>query len=267
MAAGRGFLRSTIFLFVYVFLCLNEVPITSYSQLSADLDCRITFHGYLQCLKQNISFSTWTTQPRGRRYLSARIPLYPNHEASFTLTRISISGHLQPNTGPNIDNTITTLCFVCQRTVRSYNRAFECDVCKQWCHIKCGEISLLEYRRLQNIQTLHWTCPSCISTLRILPFADISNLDSSDGSLTSNGENSRPEPASQQTLASEDYLDNLSRILNYSSKDLKVAHLNICSHRYKIDKLRLLQRICGFNILGISVRIIWTLLFLTISCK
>ncbi|CAH3133336.1 unnamed protein product, partial [Porites lobata] len=49
-----------------------------------------------------------------------------------------------------------------------------------------------------------------------------------------------------------DYLENLSRILNYSSKDLRVAHLNICSLRYKIDELRLLQRICGFDILGIS---------------
>ena len=255
MAAGRRFLRSIIFLLVYVFLCLNEVSITSYSQLSADLDCRITFHGYLQGPRRNISFSTWTTQ-RGRRYLSARIPLYPNHEASFTLTRISISGDLQPNPGPNIDNNITTLCSVCQRTVRSNNWALECDVCKQWCHIQRGEISLREYRRLQNIQTFHWTCPSCISTLRILLFADISNLDSSDGSFTSNGENSCPEPASQQTLASEDYLENLSSILNYSSKDLKVVHLNICSLWYKIDELRLLQRICGFDILRISVRII-----------
>ncbi|KAK2555140.1 hypothetical protein P5673_023110 [Acropora cervicornis] len=91
-----------------------------------------------------------------------------------------------------------------------------------------------EYQRLQNIETFDWTCPSCISTLGILPFADISNLDSCDGSFTSNGENSCPEPASQQTLASEDYLENLSRILNYSSKDLKVAQLNICSLRYKI---------------------------------
>ena len=170
----------------------------------------------------------------------------------MTLRGISISGDVQSNPGPTIDNKIFTLCSVCQRTVRSYNRALECDVCKQWCHIKCGEISLREYRRLQNIQTFDWTCPSCISTLRILPFADNSNLDSCDGSFTSNGENSCPEPASQQTLASEDYLENLSRILNYSSKDLKVVPLNISSLRYKIEELRLLQRICGFDILGIS---------------
>ena len=75
MAAGRRFLRSTISLFVYVFLCLYKVSFTSYSQLSADLDSRITFHGYLQSPKRNISFSTWTFQPRGRRYLSARILL------------------------------------------------------------------------------------------------------------------------------------------------------------------------------------------------
>ena len=225
---------------------------TSYSQLRANLVCRITFHGYLQSPKRNISFSTWTFQPRGRRYLSARISLYPNHEASFTLTRISNSGDVESNPGPAINSKIITLCSVCQKNVRSNNRAIECDVCKHWCHIKRGEISLREYRRLQNIQTFDWTCPSCISTLKTLPFADISNLDSSDGSFTSHGDDSCTEPASQQTLASEDYLENLSRILNYSSKDLRVAHLNICSIRYKIGELRLLQRICGFDILGIS---------------
>ena len=224
MAAGRRFLRSTISLLVYVFLCLYKVSFTSYSQLSADLDCRITFHGYLQSPKRNISFSTWTFQPRGRRYLSARISLYPNHEASFTLTRISNSGDVESNPGPAINSKIITLCSVCQKNVRSYNRAIECDVCKHWCHIKRGEISLREYRRLQNIQNFDWTCPSCISTLRTLPFADFSNLDSSDGSFTSHGDDSCTEPASQQTLASEDYLENLSRILNYSSKDLRVAH-------------------------------------------
>ena len=141
---------------------------------------------------------------------------------------------------------------VYSRTRLTTNRAIECHVCKHWCHIKCDQISLREYRRLQNIQNFDWTCPSCISTLRTLPFADFSNLDSSDGSFTSHGDDSCTEPASQQTLASEDYLENLSKILNYSSKDLRVAHLNICSLRYKIDELRLLQRICGFDILGIS---------------
>ncbi|KAK2555230.1 hypothetical protein P5673_023210 [Acropora cervicornis] len=115
MAAGLTFLRSTIFLLVYVFLCLNEVSITSYSQLSVDLDCKITFHGYLQGPKRNISFSTWTTQPRGRRYLSACIPLYPNHEASLTLRGISISGDVQSYPGPTIDNKITTLCSNCPK--------------------------------------------------------------------------------------------------------------------------------------------------------
>ena len=167
----------------------------------------------------------------------------------MTLRGISISGEVQSNPGPTIDNKITTLCSVCQRTVRSYNRALECDVCKQWCHIKCAEISLREYQRLQNIKPFDWTCPSCISTLRILPFPP---LDSCDGSFTSNGKNSCPEPRSQQILPSEDYLENLSRILNYSSKDLKVVPLNISSLQYKIEELRLLQRICGFDILGIS---------------
>ena len=202
---SRGFLRSTISLFVFVFLCLYKVPSTSYSQLSVDLDCRISFHGYLQSPKRNIPFSTWSFQPRGRRYLSARISLHPNHEACFTLTRISICGDVESNPGPAFNSKIITLCSVCQKNVRSNNRAIECNVCKHWCHIKCGGISLREYRRLQNTQNFDWTCSTCISTLRTLPFADISNLDSNDSSSTSYGDDSWTEPASQQTLASEDY--------------------------------------------------------------
>ena len=39
--------------------------------------------------------------------------------------------------------------------------------------------------------------------------------------------------------------------LNLSLKDLKIAHLNICSLRNKIDELRYLQEACQFDIIAI----------------
>ena len=50
----------------------------------------------------------------------------------------------------------------------------------------------------------------------------------------------------------EDYLLNLSSNLKSTPKDLRVAHINICSLRYKMDEIRLLQRICRFDILAIT---------------
>jgi len=50
----------------------------------------------------------------------------------------------------------------------------------------------------------------------------------------------------------ENYLQQAALHLNFSTKDLKIAHLNVCSIRNKIDELRVLQFICGFDIIAIT---------------
>ena len=237
MATGRWFLRSTIFLLVYVYLCLNEVSITSYSQLSADLTAESLSMDIFRVVSEIFHFQLG---PLGHveedtyrlvfHYIQTMRPVLPWQE--FQLAEAF--------------NLIQALLLS--------TRLLHCAPCvKELFEVITGRLNVMCVNNgVTSNVTFNWTSPSCISTLRILPLADISNLDSSDGSFTSNGESSRSEPVSQQTLATDDYLEILSRILNYSSKDLKVAHLNICSLRYKIDELRLLQRICGFDILGIS---------------
>ena len=44
----------------------------------------------------------------------------------------------------------------------------------------------------------------------------------------------------------------IAREINISPKDLKVAHLNICSLRNKVEELRVIQTIFGFDILSIT---------------
>ena len=49
-------------------------------------------------------------RPRGKRYLSARASLYPNHDASFSLTRVARSGDVAINPGPDPASTATIQC-------------------------------------------------------------------------------------------------------------------------------------------------------------
>ena len=53
-------------------------------------------------------------------------------------------------------------------------------------------------------------------------------------------------------VKADDYLLDIANDLDSSSKDLRIAHLNICRLRNKIEELRTLQNICRFDILGIS---------------
>lgn len=48
-------------------------------------------------------------------------------------------------------------------------------------------------------------------------------------------------------------LDLAQKLDTHSSEDLRVAHLNVCSLRNKIEELRCLQLICRFEILAITI--------------
>ena len=48
------------------------------------------------------------------------------------------------------------------------------------------------------------------------------------------------------------FTDLVHQLSKCSAKDLKVAHLNICSLRNKIDELRCLQLLCKFEVLAIT---------------
>lgn len=131
---------------------------------------------------------------QGRRFFSTRVSFYPNSVSTFNLTRLTISGNINPNPGPSNNGNSAEQGSVCQRTVASAasnnnpkcpicervvaktHGAIECDICLHWCHIKCGRVSPSEYDKLQFLDHFYWNCPSC--ELRTLSFADASFLDS-----------------------------------------------------------------------------------------
>ena len=50
----------------------------------------------------------------------------------------------------------------------------------------------------------------------------------------------------------ESHLGDLLASLDYSSKCLRIAHINICSLRNKLDELKVLQELCKFDMIGIT---------------
>ena len=61
------------------------------------------------------------------------------------------------------------------------------------------------------------------------------------------------DPGECNRIANYLHLQDLNEKLNSSShKDVRIAHINICSLRYKVDEIRCLQRQCKFEILAIT---------------
>ena len=186
MAVGRGIFCSAILWFLVAISCLQNTSLIGESYWDVPSVCGTAFAVFSPGLQRNVyDIARNRFQPRGRRYLSTRISRYPNSEASFTLTRLVISGDIALNPGPATSDNGSTCCSVRKKQVLINHRAIECDICCYWCHIRCGENLPREYRRLQATRDFHWTCPSCISILKSMPFADVSNLESSFSSCSS----------------------------------------------------------------------------------
>ena len=151
------------------------------------------------------------------------------------MSRLKTSGDICPNPGPA--TAIALKCPVCTRTIARNHRALNCESCQLKYHIKCGKVSPREYTALQTSNPLNWKCPSCI-----LATAS-KNYDQQEGPDLDTTNN-------QSQLA--DIYGEVSSQLSRFPKDIRVAHINKCSIRNKIDELRCLQLSCRFEVLAIT---------------
>ena len=110
------------------------------------------------------------------------------------------------------------------------HRAVSCDSCNGWTHIKCGNIKPNPYKAVQSMDNFEWFCQPCLD-------ARLSNNVPDTGDCVRH---------------LDDYLERFAVSLNTSHNDLRIAHLNVCSLRNKIDDIRLLQKICRFDVLAIG---------------
>ena len=204
--------------------------------------------------------------PRGRRYLSARMSFYPNHDASFTLTRIAISGDVEFNPGP--DTVCTSLgsstscqnstrkpvwkfpCDVCAKPVRSNQKGIMCDGCDKWFHLKCITMDLRTYIDLSSSDE-QWFCDgiACASPFNFSdsffePTVSADNVGTSMISTAS--ENGNPSTFSSAF--------SLTRHINArpSNDCIKCLLLNVRSIRYKIHDLQTLLLMDDFDIIALT---------------
>lgn len=111
------------------------------------------------------------------KYTKSRFHYYSNSVARFNFELLRLSGYISPNPGPES-------CTVCGKVVATNHRAVSCSSCSQRIHIKCGGISPKEYKRLQASGNGSWICPPCLDEIKQLPFADVSEIDTSHSSCS-----------------------------------------------------------------------------------
>ena len=227
MANGREISRSSILLLfarITVLICLLKSSLNSRTYENVGKDDLVTHFSVYPSWNSRLSGAGLTTmQTRGRKFLSARISFYPNSQSCFNLSRLAVSGDICPNPGPSATVNISAKCAVCKRTVAKTHRAVNCDSCSRWCHIKCGCVSVNEYRRLQMEDEIPWICPICIAP--------------SDPKLL----HSLVQDSTFESLHTHDlqiYKD-LEPLIN--TQGLKVAYLNVNGLLNKMSEIRFLD--------------------------
>ena len=185
---------------------------------------------------------------RAKGYLRARVSRYPNSGSTFQISRLIISGDIAENLGPTLKK---QTCPKCSRTIAKNHRSLTCSACDLKYHIKCGNVTPKDFKLIQRTAPMIWKCPVCSQDMPLdfneLPFASLS-----EESFNSTVRTDPPYNECSQCSSNSDHLFEIAREINISPKDLKVAHINICSLRNKVEELRVLQTIFGFDILAIT---------------
>lgn len=76
------------------------------------------------------------------RFARSRVLYYSYGYATFNYELLRLCGDIIPTPGPTNEH----CCPVCNRSVAKNHRAVSCDSCTRWCHIKCGGISVKQYK-------------------------------------------------------------------------------------------------------------------------
>jgi len=97
-------------------------------------------------------------------------------------------------------------CPLCNKVVNDSDLALECEICDQWYHINCVDISEDEYTFLSAHKSVHWYCMTCIK--------NVANVIKLVSSLKQ-----RLEKVSEQvTLMSAQVTTNKDKLTHYEKK-------------------------------------------------
>ena len=138
------------------------------------------------------------------------------------------------------------------------HQALNCKECNKQFHIRCGGVSPKQFK---SIQLQNWICNACL--LLNLPFSgDVTLENSLDCGLQLNSveadygpfldNKSMNECRNHTEDHNDEYLQDLVHKLTTNAKHLKIAHLNNRGLRKKVDELRILLKLCHFDVFGVS---------------
>ena len=60
-------------------------------------------------------------------------------------------------------------CMKCTELVNKESKALQCDLCSEWAHIACVDVSGKAYSTLQTLKGSIWMCMTCQETLPSIP--------------------------------------------------------------------------------------------------
>ena len=138
-------------------------------------------------------------------------------------------------------------CRACHKSVRKKDYAIQCDECDYWVHIKCNNIDIPTYEKIQDSPN-PWFCNACTA-----PFSSLTDLELtfnlSGKNLNSDKFNLTECPRHLKELFKE--LNDVNSAVNCKYFDISdlnkfrnkreltsYIHLNIASLPYHIDELR-----------------------------
>ena len=173
MPVGRVTCSSALFTLLSLYFWLNKEAFLSNVQRNSSCLLVCCFGDAGQFVEVDFStVSSFDTRRavrhlgmHGKRYFGTRITRYPNSVATFTLIRLTTSGDISLNPGPDCTASCNGCkkpawkfpCAVCEKPVRSNQKGILCDGCGKWFHIKCIDMDLVTYVALSNSQD-QWFC-------------------------------------------------------------------------------------------------------------
>ena len=144
-------------------------------------------------------------------------------------------------------------CGICRNSVKHNHKSIFCDQCKNWIHIECNEISVAEYKDLQNEpDNKQWVCLYCsvLNNSSVFPYTLVSNsdlLETEDNEMSFNYHHSKP---------SFDITSKLKNLPNLSDYDIdENINISLSSQYYSPQELGKLEASCkDFTLFHMNIR-------------
>lgn len=115
-------------------------------------------------------------------------------------------------------------CGTCKKSVNSNHKAILCDICNNWVHIHCNNLTHKDYLYYQTAGTeIPWFCKNCVA--ETFPYSDLENCEIF-------ALNNFKKPTNLDSLPSFDILSKLSNMPNLSDYDNEDNLINPINSKY-----------------------------------